>query len=89
MCRKITISILTCSTIGLLSTQTGCQQIQQQLTEPQGDIRQQQYRSALFDPYALPEIGNDLGGQRPREFDRPLPEPVREKYLAELSGRNR
>ncbi len=89
MFKKIIIPVLTWSSICLLGTQTGCQHIQQQLTEPRGDIRQQQYRAALFDPYALPEIGKDLGGQRPREFDRPLPEPVREKYLAELSRRNR
>ena len=89
MFKKITIPVLTLSTVYLLGTLTGCQHIHEQLTGPRGDIRQQQYRAALFDPYALPEIGIDLGGQRPREFDRPLPEPVREKYLAELSRRNR
>jgi hypothetical protein len=62
----------------------GCRHVQQQLTGPRGDIRQQQYRAALFDPYALPEIGNDQGGMRPREFSRPLPEIVREQTLAEL-----
>ncbi len=62
----------------------GCRHIQQQITDPRGDIRQQQYRAALFDPYALPEIGNDQGGMRPREFSRPLPEIVREQTLAEL-----
>lgn len=62
----------------------GCRHVQQQITGPRGDIRQQQYRAALFDPYALPEIGNDQGGMRPREFSRPLPEIVREQSLAEL-----
>ena len=62
----------------------GCRHVQQQITGPRGDIRQQQYRAALFDPYALPEIGNDQGGMRPREFSRPLPEIVREQTLAEL-----
>ena len=62
----------------------GCRHVQQQITGPRGDIRQQQYRAALFAPYALPEIGNDQGGMRPREFSRPLPEIVREQTLAEL-----
>ena len=62
----------------------GCQHLQQQVTKPRGEIRQQQYRAALFDPYSVTEVGTDLGGMRPPEFDRPLPEPVRDKYLGQM-----
>jgi len=62
----------------------GCQHLQQQITKPRGEIRQQQYRAALFDPYSVTEVGTDLGGMRPPEFDRPLPEPVRDKYLGQM-----
>ena len=62
----------------------GCQHFEEQVTKPRGEIRQQQYRAALFDPYSATEIGDDLGGMRPPEFDRPLPEPVRDKYLGQM-----
>ena len=63
---------------------SGCQHVQEQVSKPRGEIRQQQYRAALFDPYSIPEVGTDLGGMRPPEFDRPLPEPVRDKYLSQM-----
>ena len=62
----------------------GCPHFEEQVTKPRGEIRQQQYRAALFDPYSATEIGDDLGGMRPPEFDRPLPEPVRDKYLGQM-----
>ena len=72
----------------VFSFNAGGQHMQEQVTKPRGEIRQQQYRAALFDPYSIPEVGTDLGGMRPPDFDRPLPEPVRDKYLGQMVKKN-
>jgi len=79
-CPQLKITVLLLSSLGSI----GCQHFQQQISKPRGEIRQQQYRAALFDPYSVTEVGTDLGGMRPPEFDRPLPEPVRDKYLGQM-----
>jgi len=42
-----------------------------------GRAQDQQRRAQKFDPYPLPDIGPAMAGTRPREFDKPLAEPVR------------
>jgi hypothetical protein len=41
----------------------------------------QQYRATLHDPYADQDAGPDTVELRPREFQQPLPEPVRSRWL--------
>ena len=78
------LSLLIFSSLG----NVGCQHLQEQITKPRGEIRQQQYRAALFDPYSVIDVVTDLGGMRPPEFDRPLPEPVKDKYLGQLNRKS-
>lgn len=42
-----------------------------------GTVRTQQYRAMLHDPYADNDIGPEVVGGRPRDYDKPLPAPVR------------
>ena len=35
------------------------------------------------DPYPDPNAGPEVVGGRPREFQKPLPEPVRSRYLTD------
>jgi hypothetical protein len=45
-----------------------------------GPAREQRARAHRFDPYPEMESGPALVGARPREFDRPLTEPVRTQF---------
>lgn len=44
---------------------------------PQGTMRQQQVEASIYDPYAEPDVGPEVVGSRPRDFQKPLAEPVR------------
>ncbi|MCH2126610.1 MAG: membrane or secreted protein [Pirellulaceae bacterium] len=44
---------------------------------PAGTISQQQQAATLHDPYPNNDIGPEMVGLRPREFAKPLAEPVR------------
>ena len=42
-----------------------------------GDIRSQQYRAVEHDPYPSIEVGPEVVGGRPREYQQELPAPIR------------
>ncbi len=44
---------------------------------PQGTIKQRQMEASIFDPYAEPDVGPEVVGSRPRDFQKPFAEPVR------------
>jgi hypothetical protein len=44
---------------------------------PQGTMRQQQLDASVYDPYAEPDVGPEVVGSRPRDFQKPFAEPVR------------
>ena len=46
-----------------------------------GTIEQQRIRASVHDPFPDPDIGPEEDGGRPREFSRPLPEPVRNRLF--------
>lgn len=48
-----------------------------------GSVQQQRYRATLHDPYPDRDIAPEVVGGRPREFMRPLPEPVRNRYMTD------
>jgi hypothetical protein len=48
---------------------------------PQGTLEQQRSRAALHDPYPDAYAGPLSDGMRPREFQTPLPEPVKNRGL--------
>lgn len=53
-----------------------------------GSARDQRARAQRFDPYPDPDAGPALVGARPREYDRPLPEPVRTQFEQWSYGRS-
>ncbi len=50
------------------------------LTSP-GTIEQQRFRSVMFDPYSDVDIGPEVVGGRPREFQRPLSQVDRNELV--------
>jgi hypothetical protein len=53
-----------------------------------GPARDQRARAQRFDPYPEKESGPELVGSRPREYDRPLAEPVRSQFERWSYGRS-
>lgn len=49
-----------------------------------GSIQHQQYNATLHDPYADNDAGPEVVGARPREYQKPLPEPVRSPLLRDM-----
>ena len=48
---------------------------------PPGPIRQQQFRASLHDPYPDNDAAPEAVGTRPRDFQKPLAEPVRNSLI--------
>jgi hypothetical protein len=48
-----------------------------------GTIDQQRLRATIHDPYPDPDFGPKIDGGRPREYQQPLPEPVRNRIYAD------
>lgn len=73
------------STIGLLlvvvATASGCRSGHPWGFAPQGTMAQQQADAIVHDPYPLNDIGPDDPAARPRAFQHPLPEPVRNRIV--------
>ena len=55
---------------------TGCAVDRPNWLNP-GTVPEQQRRAGLHDPYADVDAGPEVVGGRPREFQKPRPEPVR------------
>jgi hypothetical protein len=63
----------------------GCAGQHPRLAHP-GTIQQQRLRATIHDPYPDPDLGpNDGGSARPRDYQQPLPEPVRNRIYADSS----
>ncbi len=65
--------------LGLIVT-SGCRVSPPQVRRP-GTVGQQQYRASLFDPYTDVNIAPEVVGGRPREFQTPMPNPDRNKWV--------
>lgn len=50
---------------------------------PPGTVEAQRSEAALHDPYPDPDAGPEVVGGRPREFQQPLPEPVRNRWVTD------
>lgn len=60
----------------------GCAGHQGRFWRP-GTIEQQRLRATIHDPYPDPDLGPWIDGGRPREYERPLPEPVRNRIYVD------
>jgi hypothetical protein len=50
------------------------------LLGPQGTIQQQRSEAAIYDPYVANDLGPAVVGGRPRDFQQPLSQPVRQQW---------
>ena len=48
-----------------------------------GDTQSQRFAAIAHDPYYDNDAGPEVVGGRPREFQKPLSEPVRNRWLAD------
>ncbi len=48
-----------------------------------GDVRTQQFGAVIHDPYMDNDAGPEVPEVRPREYDKPLPEPRRGRLYRE------
>ena len=60
----------------------GCTGQHPRLLHP-GTIQQQRLRATIHDPYPDPDMGPKIDGGRPRDFQEPLPEPVRNRLFVD------
>lgn len=51
------------------------------LLRPPGPLRQQQIRASVFDLYGDNDAGPEIVGGRPRDFQKPAPEAVRNSWF--------
>jgi hypothetical protein len=64
----------------LLAIAVGCRN-GGSLLSPPGTMRQQQLKATAHDPYTETDIGPEVVGGRPRDYQKPLAEPVRGRYV--------
>jgi hypothetical protein len=62
---------------------SGCTMYHPPIFQP-GNINQQRLRATIHDPYPDPDLGpNDGHSARPRDYQEPLPEPVRNRLYVD------
>ena len=64
----------------LLTLHAGCR-TPPAMFGPPGTMRQQQLSATVHDPYAGTDIGPEVVGGRPRDYQKPLAEPVRSRFV--------
>jgi len=67
----------------LLLLSIGCRQ--RPLLAPPGPIQLQQNRAVIHDPFPQNDIGVEEQAARPREYSKPLAEPVRDRLYRDAS----
>lgn len=58
----------------------GCGRERPNIMHP-GDLQSQRFNAIAHDPYTDQDAGPEVVGGRPREFQKPLAEPVRNRWL--------
>jgi hypothetical protein len=66
--------------IGLLALLTGSGCYRPNFLHP-GSAPYQRHQATLHDPYPDGDAAPEITGGRPRDFQNPLPEPVRNRWL--------
>lgn len=64
-----------------LVTPVGCASVAMPDWGNPGTAAMQQRRAEQFDPYAETDVGPEIAGGRPREYQKPLPEPLRAQWV--------
>lgn len=68
------------ATVLILTGLVGCGYARP-LLPPGGTVQQQRYNASVHDPYADNDLGPAVVGARPRDFQKPLAEPVRNQWF--------
>jgi len=66
--------------VALAVAAAGCTSGRPNLMHP-GDLQSQRYNAIAHDPYTDTDAGPEVVGGRPRDFQKPLAEPVRSRWL--------
>ena len=72
-CRLTAVLVLAA---GLLGCRSG-----QSLLSPPGKIEKQRFNATVFDPYTDNELGPEVVGGRPRDFQKPHSDPDRSRLF--------
>lgn len=76
-----------CLLAALMMATSGCATNGRGLQFPRlfgpGTLDSQRNNASLHDPYPDPEAGPEVVGGRPRDFQKPLAEPVRSRWLTD------
>lgn len=67
----------------VMLTSIGCQRMRTPFNTRPGNIRQQRFEAVAHDPYPQDDLGPTTHGARPRDYQKPVAEPVRDKMYAE------
>jgi hypothetical protein len=65
-----------------LAASIGCMR-RPNIFSPPGSTTYQRYHATIHDPYPDHDLGPEIVGGRPREFDKPHPEPIRNRWLSD------
>lgn len=71
---------LLCAGVVCVSVGVGCGSERPNIRHP-GDIQTQRFKAITHDPYYDQDAGPEVVGGRPRDFQKPLAEPVRNRWL--------
>lgn len=61
----------------------GCRGYRTPFNTPAGTNRQQRFEAVAHDPYPQDDLGPEVVGGRPRDYQKPVAEPVRDKMYTE------
>ncbi|TWT56366.1 membrane or secreted protein [Allorhodopirellula solitaria] len=78
---RTTFSLAIASCLGLAIIVTGCRS--GSCLPPAGTLNQQKSNAIIHDPFPLDDIGPDDHSTRPPNYQKPLPEPVRNRIGAD------
>ncbi len=68
----------------LVAGLVGCR-ADQSLLKPPGSVEKQRFNATMFDPYADNEIGPEVVGGRPKDFQKPLSDSDRSRLFQKIS----
>lgn len=67
----------------MVVTSAGCRGYRTPFNTPAGSYKQQRFEAVAHDPYPQDDLGPEVVGGRPREYQKPAAEPVRDKMYSE------
>ena len=72
--------ILLVASVLMVTAAVGCGYARP-LLPPGGTVQQQRYNASVHDPYTDNDLGPEVVGGRPRDFQKPFAEPVRNQWF--------